>query len=263
MSAPQTIVLTAVDDRGVATITLNRPQKGNAYDRGMLARLMAIVTDWSAAPNIRAIVIRGSGKHFCVGGDLDDPFVHTVAEAGTPQVLMPHLCLAIDACQKPTIVLVHGACFGGGFALASVCDVWLASEDSFYALPELRLGFGVGPYIPFFARAMGARQLRRYLLTAERFTAHEALAMGVAHKLYPPGEGDAALEVILGELLQSAPEATAATKRELSAIADLTPSRARIDELQADFHALYHAAEGAEGRAAFREKRRPAWTPKT
>lgn len=262
MTAPQDIVLTAIDDRGVATITLNRPKKGNAYDRAMLARLMAVITEWSNAPNVRAIVISGAGKHFCVGGDLDDPFVHTIAEPGTPQVLMPHLCLAIDACPKPTLALIHGACFGGGFALASVCDVWLASEDSFYALPELRLGFGVGPYIPFFARAMGARQLRRYLVTAERFTGPEALAMGVAHKLFSPGAGDEALETMLSELLQSAPEATATTKRELSALADLTPSRARIDELQAGFHALYGTAEGAEGRAAFHEKRRPAWAPK-
>jgi methylglutaconyl-CoA hydratase len=262
MSAPQDIVLTAIDDRGVAMITLNRPQKGNAYDRAMLARLMAVITEWSTAPNVRAIVIRGAGKHFCVGGDLDDPFVHTIAEPGSPQVLMPHLCLAIDACPKPTIALIHGACFGGGFALASVCDVWLASEDSFYALPELRLGFGIGPYIPFFARALGARQLRRYLVTAERFTGPEALAMGVAHKLYPSGAGDAALETMLAEVLQSAPEATAATKRELSAFADQTPGRAWIDELQAGFHALYHGAEGAEGRAAFHEKRHPAWAPK-
>ncbi|MEZ5788873.1 MAG: enoyl-CoA hydratase-related protein [Xanthobacteraceae bacterium] len=262
MDVPQDIVLTAVDDRGVATITLNRPQKGNAYDRGMLARLATIIAELSAAADIRAIVFRGAGKHFCVGGDLDDPFVHTIAEEGRPQVLMPHLCLAIDACPKPTVALVHGACFGGGFAIASVCDVWLASEDSFYALPELRLGFGVGPYIPFFARAMGARQLRRYLVTAERFTGRDALAMGVAHTLYAPGEGDAALEAVLAELLQSAPGATAETKRELSAIADLTPSRARIDELQQSFHALYHTAEGAEGRAAFHDKRRPAWAPK-
>lgn len=262
MTTPQDIVLTAVDDRGVATITLNRPQKGNAYDRPMLARLAAIVADWSAAPHIRAIVFRGAGKHFCVGGDLDDPHVHTIADAGKPQVLMPHLCLAIDACPKPTLALVHGACFGGGFAIASVCDVWLAAEDSFYALPELRLGFGVGPYIPFFARAMGARQLRRYLITAERFSGREALTMGVAHRLFAAGEADAALEATLAELLQSAPEATAATKRELSAVADRAPDRARIDDLQAGFHALYHTAEGAEGRAAFHEKRRPAWAPK-
>lgn len=261
MTAPRDLVLAATDERGVTTLTLNRPDKGNAYVLAMLDRLMAEIERSGASPDIRAIVLRGAGKHFCVGGDLDDPLVHIGAGAAN-QVLMPHVCLALDACPKPTIALVHGACFGGGFALISCCDVVLASEDSFYSLPELRLGFGVGPYIPFFARALGARNLRRYLITAERFNASEALAMGVVHRLYPTGAGDRALGEILDDVLLSAPGATAATKRELSELADLTPTRERIDQLQDGFRRLFEAAEGVEGRAAFRDKRAPPWAPK-
>ncbi|MGB8528509.1 MAG: enoyl-CoA hydratase/isomerase family protein, partial [Rhodoplanes sp.] len=171
MTAPRELVLAATDERGVTTLTLNRPDKGNAYDRRMLDRLSAEIARAGAASESRVLVLRGAGRHFCVGGDLvDDPLVHTGAGVDE-QVLMPHIYLALDACPKPTIALVHGACFGGGFALIACCDVVLASEDSFYSLPELRLGFGVGPYIPFFARALGARNLRRYLITAERFNA--------------------------------------------------------------------------------------------
>jgi methylglutaconyl-CoA hydratase len=216
----------------------------------------------SAAPDVRALVFRGAGKHFCVGGDLDDPLVHIGERPDDPQPLMPHICLALDACPKPVIALVHGACFGGGFAIISCCDVVLAAEDSFFSLPELRLGFGVGPYIPFFARALGPRRLRRYLVTAERITAQEALAYGVTHRLYAAGAGDQALEDTLKQVLQSAPEAIAATKRELSELADLTPTRELIDELQAGFRQLFEAPEGVEGRAAFREKRPPAWAKK-
>jgi methylglutaconyl-CoA hydratase len=262
MTAPRELVLAATDERGVTTLTLNRPDKGNAYDRRMLDRLSAEIARAGAAPEIRALVLRGAGKHFCVGGDLvDDPLVHTGAGVDK-QVLMPHVCLALDACPKPTIALVHGACFGGGFALIACCDVVLASEDSFYSLPELRLGFGVGPYIPFFARALGARNLRRYLITAERFNAQEALAMGVAHRLYPTGAGDRALKEILDDALLSAPGAIAATKRELSELADMTPTRERIDELQVGFRQLFEAAESVEGRAAFRDRRLPSWASK-
>lgn len=262
MTAPREPVLAAIDDRGVATLTLNRPDKGNAYSRRMLDRLAAEIARLGAAADIRALVLRGAGKHFCVGGDLDDPFVHTGAAEHEPQVLMPHVCLALDACPKPTIALVHGACFGGGFALAACCDALLAAEDSFFSLPELRLGFGVGPYIPFFARALGARNLRRYLITAERFNAQEALAMGVAHRLYATSAGDRALGELLANVLQSAPGAMAATKRELSELADMTPTRELIDELQSGFQRLFDAAEGVEGRAAFRDKRPPPWALK-
>ncbi len=262
MTAPCEPVLAAIDDRGVATLTLNRPDKGNAYNRRMLDRLVTEIARLGAAADIRALVLRGAGKHFCVGGDLvDDPLVHTAA-GDASQVLMPHVCLALDACPKPTIALVHGACFGGGFALAACCDVLFAAEDSFFSLPELRLGFGVSPYIPFFARALGARNLRRYLITAERFDAQEALAMGVAHRLYATGAGDRALDALLADVLQSAPAATAATKRELSELADMTPTRELIDELQLGFRRLFDAAEGVEGRAAFREKRPPPWALK-
>ena len=263
MTAPRELVLAATDDRGVATLELNRPDKGNAYNRRMLDRLAAEMARLGAAADIRALVLRGAGKHFCVGGDLvDDPLVHTGAGEHEPQVLMPHVCLALDACPKPTIALVHGACFGGGFALAACCDVLLAAEGSFFSLPELRLGFGVGPYIPFFARALGARNLRRYLITAERFNAQEALAMGVAHRLYATGAGDRALGELLADVLQSAPGAIAATKRELSELADMTPTRERIDQLQIGFRRLFDAAEGVEGRAAFRDKRPPPWALK-
>lgn len=260
MSASRELISAATDERGVTTLTLNRPDKGNAYILAMIHRLMAEIERSGASPEVRAIVLRGAGKHFCVGGDLDDPFVHIGTGAGN-EVLMPHLCLALDACPKPTIALIHGACFGGGFALMSCCDVVLAAEDSFFSLPELRLGFGIGPYIPFFARALGARNLRRYLITAERFNAQAALAMGVAHRLYPAGAGDRALGDILDEVLQSAPQATAATKRELSELADMTPSRERIDQLQIGFRRLYEAAEGMDGRAAFRDRRAPPWAP--
>jgi methylglutaconyl-CoA hydratase len=263
MTAAGDLVLAEIDARGVATLTLNRPDKGNAYNRPMVERLLAEIARLAAVPDIRALVLRGAGKHFCVGGDLmNDPLVHTGGDGAEPQVLMPHVCLALLACPKPAIALVHGACFGGGFGLISCCDVVLACEDAFFSLPELRLGFGVGPYIPFFARALGARELRRYLITAERFDAKEALALGVVHRLYASGEGDRALGEALDNVLQSAPGAIAATKRELSELADVTPTRERIDELQVAFRRLFEAPEGVEGRAAFREKRAPSWAPK-
>jgi methylglutaconyl-CoA hydratase len=262
MKAPRDFVLVTNEENGVATLTLNRPEKGNAYDLGMLDRLMAGIERLGASPDIRAIVLRGAGKHFCVGGDLSEPLAHMGGGAGEAQITMPHVCLALAACSKPTIALVQGACVGAGFALVACCDLLLASEDSFFLVPELRRGFGVGPYIPFFVRALGARHARRYLISGERFSAQEALAMGVAHRLHAPGAADQALADMLDSVLQSAPGAIAATKRELSELADTMPTRERIDELQAGFRRLFEAAEGVEGRAAFRDKRPPRWAPK-
>jgi len=262
MNAPRDFVLATTDANGVATLTLNRPEKGNAYDLGMLDRLMAEITRLGILPEIRALVLRGAGKHFCVGGDLTEPLVHVGGGPGDKQITMPQVCLALEACPKPTIALVHGACVGASFALVACCDILLASEDAFFLVPELRRGFGVGPFIPFFVRALGARQARRFLITGEQFSAQEALVMGMAHRLYAPGTADQALADLLRNVLQSAPGAIAATKRELSELADLTPTREQIDELQAGFRRLFEAAEGVEGRAAFRDKRLPSWAPK-
>ncbi|MTW16682.1 hypothetical protein GJ689_10755 [Rhodoplanes serenus] len=254
-------ILAACDARGVATLTLDRPDKGNAYDRRMLDLLATGIARFSADPAVRVLVLRGNGRHFGVGGDiLGDPRAHAGRDDGGP--LMPDVCLALDACPKPTVALVHGACMGGAFALAACCDVLLAADDAMFAVPELRLGFPVAPYVPLFERALGARALRRLLITGERIGAAEAFRLGVAHRVCAIAEMEAALAALVDEVMLSAPQATAVAKADLRRLAGLAPTAALIDTLQPEFRRGFEAAEGVEGRAAFRDKRRPAWAPK-
>ena len=188
-SSPEVAVLGALDRRGVATLTLNRPEKGNRYNQAMLDTLLAEMTRLGADPAVRVIVLRAGGKHFCVGAEIGEE-QPTAKDA--PRATIPGLCLAFDEVPKPTVALVHGACIGGGVALVSCCDIVIAARGAFFSLPEVRLGFAPGPLIPFFLRAIDHRSLRRYLLSGERFTAEAAMRTGLVHELYD-ADGDAAL----------------------------------------------------------------------
>jgi methylglutaconyl-CoA hydratase len=250
----------ACDSRGVATLTLDRPDKGNAYDGRMLEGLADGIARISAEAAMRVLVLRGSGRHFGVGGDiLGDP--QALVGRADGGLVMPTVCLALDACPKPTIALVHGACMGGTLALAACCDVLLAADDASFAVPELRLGFPVAPYLPFFERALGARALRRLLITGERIGADEALRLGVAHRVCPAAQTEEALAALVDEVLQSAPAATAETKQDLRELSGRAPTAELIESLRDKFRRGFLAPEGVEGRAAFGDRRPPPWAP--
>jgi methylglutaconyl-CoA hydratase len=254
-SSPAAVMLRSVDERGVATLTLNRPEKGNAYNQAVLDALLAEISALGADPAVRVIVLRAGGKHFSVGAEIG------AAEPakGGPRVTIPALCAALDAVEKPTVALVHGACIGGGVALVSCCDIVLAAREAFFALPEVRLGFAPGPLIPIFLRAIEARSLRRYLISGERFGAEEAMRAGLVHQLYDSGAADATLMRLVDELLLAGPSAAAQAKRLLLRFSQTPPSPELLAELQREFDVGFRSPEATEGRAAFREKRKPRW----
>ncbi len=171
------------------------------------------------------------------------------------------MCLALDALAKPVIALVQGACIGGGLALVCACDMVIAAPEAFFSLPEVRLGFAPGPLIPFFVRAIEPRVLRRYLLTGERFKADEALRVGLVHQVCTAEDGDRALAALIDEALLAAPGAIAQAKRLLRELAGTPVSASLLDNLQREFDVLFTSPEAAEGRASFRDKRKPSWYP--
>ncbi len=246
------------DARGIATLTLNRPEKGNSYNQALLDELAAAVGRLGADRAVRVIVLRGAGKNFCAGAEIG---AGESAPASEPRTTIPSLCLALDTVAKPTIALVHGACIGGGAALVCCCDMVIADGSAFFSLPEVRLGFAPGPLIPFFLGAIGARSLRRYLLSGERFKANEALRIGLVHQLCETGAGEQALAALVEEALLAGPNAVARAKRLLRDLAHAPVSAELLAKLQADFEPGFHSPEADEGRASFREKRRPAWAP--
>src|SRR5262249_56089642 len=139
-------LLTDIDPRGVASLTLNRPERGNAAGQPLRAALTAEAARLGGDAAIRVIVLRGAGKHFCAGADIGG---HDAAHTAAGRAALPDLCYDIDTVPKPVVALVHGACIGGGLAFAACCDVVIATRDATFSLPEVRLGFAPGPPIPF------------------------------------------------------------------------------------------------------------------
>ena len=251
-------LLCETDARGVTNLTLNRPDRGNAYDQPLLEALTAEFARLGADAGVRVIVLRGAGRHFCAGADIGG---HDSASSAAGRATLPGLCYAIDTTPKPVVAVVHGACIGGGFAFAACCDVVIAARDAIFSLPEVRLGFAPGPLVPFLLRAVAPRSLRRYLLSGERFGPDEALRIGLVHALCEPAELDAAADRMIDELLRAGPNAAASAKRTLRRLGNAaTPEL--IAELQAEFQVGFNSAEAQEGRASFREKRKPGWAPK-
>jgi methylglutaconyl-CoA hydratase len=156
---------------------------------------------------------------------------------------------------------VQGACIGGALALASCCDVMVASSDASFAVPEVRLGFAPGPLIGVFMRAMGYRALRRYLLSGERFSAEEAHRVGIVQELCDAQALESVADKLIDEMLLGAPNAAANAKRVLQKQAPAAASAEELKAMQKAFEAMFQSDEATEGRAAFKEKRKPRWYP--
>ena len=258
------VVLLDVDRRGVATVTINRPERNNAYNGDVIGGLIEAVGKCAKDPAVRVIVLRGAGRHFQAGADLK-----WLAEIGT---LSPAENIGVSRrtasairglteVAKPTIALIHGGCFGGGVGIAAACDIVLASEDAIFAITEARWGVMAGIIVPHLNAAMGPRAVRRYALTCERFGPETARSLGLVHDVCPEGGLDEAAAPVIDALLMSAPEATAATKRRTLEEAGLLLDEEHFDALIAEHASFRQGDEAAEGLASFAEKRAPSWYP--
>ena len=239
--------------RGVATIFLNRPERSNAFDQPMLDELAREFFVRGADEATRIVVLRGLGKHFCAGADLsargNGSRDGSAAHASLADVLM-----ALDRVPKPTIAAVHGAAVGGGAAVVACCDIAIATEAAFFSVPEVRAGMAPLGVAPFLARALGERSFLRYGLTGERFSAADALRMGLVHEVVEAERLEDRLAVIADALLHGAPGAQRDFKTEMrNAAAPLVSRRGNTD--------IHHSAEALEGIASFKEKRKPNWYP--
>jgi methylglutaconyl-CoA hydratase len=257
-------VLWSVDARGVATVVLNRPEVNNAYNGQLIDGLLGAIEALGNAEHLRAILLKGNGRHFQAGADLK--WIDAVRTSSAQDNVAVSRATA-EAVQRlnmapvPTVALVHGGCFGGGTGIVAACDVAIAADDAVFSIAEVRWGLTAAIIIPQLADAIGVRQLRRYALTGERFTAAEARRIGLVHEVVPRAELESAGERTLACLLENGPEAIAQTK-------GLTLRRAFADLDSATFEQLVesHAAkrqspEAAEGLASFREKRSAKWKP--
>jgi methylglutaconyl-CoA hydratase len=255
----QTITV-EVSARRVATVLLNRPERGNAFDQTMLDELGHAFAALAAGGEARIVVLRGSGRHFCTGADLAARAAAAPAhplQTATAHASLREVLAGLDALPKPTLAVVQGAAVGGGAAFAACCDTVIAADSAFFSIPEVRVGMPPLGVAPFLVRAIGHRNFRRYGLSGERITAAEALRLGLAHQICAADAIEETLAGIADAFLQGAPGAISALKSAAAQYASPTLSAILATQPAHD----PKTPEAIEGIASFREKRKPSWYP--
>jgi len=255
-------VLLDIDARGVATATLNRPERGNAYDEEMLAALIGGLDRLAADAQVRALVLRGAGKHFQAGADvhwLGRAAHYPPARAYAASLATTTAMQKLNEFPRPTIAMVKGACFGGGVGIVCCVDVALAAPDALFGITEIRVGVAPTPISTHMVNAIGLRHARRYALTGERFGAAEAVRIGLVHEVVAAAEMEARLAEVLDAIFLGAPGAISATKDSFLAANGLKLDARQLAQLSHEGWMQRSSAEGHEGTAAFRDKRTPFW----
>jgi methylglutaconyl-CoA hydratase len=255
-------VTVQTDSRGVATLTLDRPEKHNALDVHMVAALHAHLRQLAADRSVRVVVLTGAGSSFCAGGDI--AHMSSMLQASEAENLKDAHALAtcfraLDDMEVPVVARIQGNAFGGAVGLIAAADVAIAADTARFALSEVRLGLIPAAISPFVLRAVGERQGRRLFLTAESFDAAEARHIGLVHAVTSSEELDGVVAQRVEWLLRGGPEAQKAAKHLVRMVSN-TLEAAALDLRNAQLLArLRVSPEGQEGLAAFLEKRPPSW----
>lgn len=249
-------------DAGVLHITLTRPESRNAMSLAMVGELRATLEAVRHDSNVRALVLRGAGGHFCAGGDIKDMANARASGSDAYRALNRAFGSLLEQAQHAPQVLIavlEGAVLGGGFGLACVADIAICHQDAKFGLPETTLGILPAQIAPFVVGRIGLTQARRLALTAARFNGNEAERLGLVHFSEPDDAAiEARLHQVLSQVRQCAPRANATTKALLLA----TESEALgplLDRAAEQFAAAVTGTEGIEGTMAFVQKRAPKW----
>ncbi|MCE2482964.1 MAG: enoyl-CoA hydratase/isomerase family protein [Alphaproteobacteria bacterium] len=256
-------VLTERDRYGVATVTLNRPEKRNAFNDEVIAEIEAAFTDVGGDDAVRVVVLAANGPSFCGGADVN--WLKASVELSEREnyddaFAIARMLRTVDTVPKPTLALVQGAVMGGGAGLVAACDMAVAARGAFFAMSEVRLGLIPAAVSPYVVAAIGVRAARRYFLTAERLDAAEALRLGFVHEVVEDVAAlAAARDRIVGQLLACAPGAIAASKDLIRAVGGKIVDEAMMKETAARIARQRTSADGQEGLAAFIERRAPGW----
>jgi len=248
----------------VATVTLNRPDVRNAFNDEVIAEVTEAFDALAGRDDVRCIVLAANGTAFCAGADLnwmrsmaDYTYEQNLADAGRLAAMMR----TVYECPKPTIARIQGDVYAGGTGLVAACDMAVSVDTANFCLSEVRLGLMPSTISPYVIRAMGARAAHRYFLTAERFSAAEALRIGFVHEVVTADALDAKVAELSSALVNAGPAAVKLCKKLLQDVAgnDITPEL--INMTIASIADVRVSPEGREGVQAFLQKRKPDWLP--
>lgn len=247
-------------DGRLARLTLNRPDKHNAFNAETIAELNDALGRVAANDALSLLVLDANGKHFCAGADLGWMKAQAAmdAEANLADAReLAQLMQQLDRLPIPVVALVQGAAFGGALGLIACADIVVAQPNSQFCLSEVKLGLIPSAISPYVSRAIGVRQMRRYALTAERFSGTQAQALGLVHEVSEhPAE---AAEPLIQALLSNGPQALRACKSLLALVGDAPITEALVEETARRIAEIRVSPEGQEGLQAFFDKRAPNW----
>jgi methylglutaconyl-CoA hydratase len=246
----------------VATVTLNRPEVRNAFNEATIAELALAFDELGRDEDVRAIILAANGAAFCAGGDLNwmkAMAAYSDSENYDDALKLADMLRTIYLCPKPVVAKIQGDCYAGGMGLVAACDIAVAVDGANFCLSEVKLGLIPATISPYVIKGMGENAARRYFLTAERFTAAEALRIGFIHELVTADALDASVAAVVKSLVTNSPNAVKEAKTLVRDVA----GRAVDQELVADsarrIAAIRASDEGREGVASFLEKRKPYW----
>ncbi len=246
----------------VAEVWLNRPDVRNAFNDGVIAELREAFDRLAADSTLRAIVLGGRGKAFCAGADLSWMKAmagYTWEQNRADAQALADMLWAIYRCPVPVVGRVQGDCYAGGVGLAAVCDVLIAADGVQFCLSEARLGLLPATISPYVIRAMGEQAARRYFVTAERFSAAQAAALGFVHEVCAADALDAKVDEIVAALVGNGPMALRACKALVQDVAGQPIAAALREETARRIADVRASDEGREGVQSFLGKRKPAW----
>ena len=255
----------AIEHQGpVGVVTLNRPERHNAFDDVLIAELTDALRAMEADASVRVVVLSAAGASFSAGADLN--WMKRMAGFSREENVRDAMGLAalmrtLAHLAKPTVARVQGAAYGGGVGLVACCDIAVASQAATFSFSEAKLGLIPAVISPYVIAAIGERAARRYFLTAERFEASEAWRLGLVHELAAsPGELDDKVGEIVEALLACGPAAQREAKELVRAVAHRPVMSDVLQDTAERIARVRASPEGREGVAAFLEKRKPGWT---
>jgi methylglutaconyl-CoA hydratase len=262
MTELSTLNLRLNPDQSIATVALARPDVRNAFNDTMIAELTQVFSELGAHPQLRCIVLKAEGTAFCAGADLawmrrmaDYSYDENLADAAK----LAEMLRVMHQCPKPVVAYIEGDVYAGGIGLVAACDIALSIDSAQFCLSEVKLGLVPATISPYVVQAMGARSAHRYALTAERFSAAEALRVGLVHTVHAYEAMESELAKITYALCQASPQAVCATKRLLHEVAGQAISEELIAHTVTAIAQARASADGKEGGQAFLNKTKPSW----
>jgi methylglutaconyl-CoA hydratase len=258
----QLAITVDIDDRGVATVTLNRPHIHNAFDDTVIDELIKAFESIHQDNNVRVMVLAANGKSFCAGADLK--WMKQMASYSYDQnkqdaSQLAKLFSSLYNLNKPTIAKVQGAVYGGGVGLVACCDIAIGSKLSKFCLSEVKLGLVPATISPYVIEAIGPRLAKRYFMTAEVMSSRRARRIGLLSEAVSEEELDSSVENIILPLLNNGPKSVATAKNLVNKISRRAIDDQLIDETSDLIASVRVSQEGQEGLTAFLEKRTPNW----